>query len=352
MNFPLIALVSFLVGSLMTTLGIVFFPKMGLMDRPERYGLKRKPIPYYGGILIFATFLISIILTVPITANVIGLLIGSFIIVLVGFLDDKYSLSPVLRLGMQVLAAMCLIVFGIGILSITNPLGGVIDLNLWQIDLSFIGIGTVVPIVGALFTIVWIVLITNTMNFLDGVPGLTSGISFIAALTIFFLSIRPDIHQDVHSQVTVAAIALIVAFAAFAFLIFDFPKPKILMGDSGSTFFGFVLATLAIFSGGKVATAFLVLGIPILDASWTVIRRLMKGKKPWEGDLEHLHHKLLDLGVSARGVLLILYTLSVVFGVLAVVCTSSKQKLFIMIGLGILMGLLLLALLFTSKRRK
>ena len=351
-NFSVIALVSFVITLVLVVGGIFLFPKIGFMDKPAKYGLKRKPIPYYGGILIFLGFLISMFIFVEMSREIVGLLIGASMIVLVGFLDDYFDISPVVRLAVQIVAACVLVVFGVGILSITNPLGGVIVLDNLKWSFDLLDWHFVVPVLGGIFTIIWIVLITNTMNFLDGVAGLTSGVSFIAALTIFFLSVRPDLHTDMTSQLTVAVIALIVAFVSFAFLIFDFPKPKMLMGDTGSTLLGFLLASLAIFSGGKVATAFLVLGVPILDAAWVVLRRILSGKKPWQGDKKHLHHRLLDLGFKESTVLFIVYGLSVVFGLLAVFTSSSRQKLFVLVGLGILMVLFAVSIIYTSARAK
>jgi UDP-GlcNAc:undecaprenyl-phosphate/decaprenyl-phosphate GlcNAc-1-phosphate transferase len=341
--FGIVALTTFVITLVLILGALKVFPKLGLLDRPERYGLSRKPIPYYGGVLVFLAVLISSAFFVEWSSGVIGLFLAAGLIVITGFLDDYLRLNPILRLFIQVVAAMLLVVFGIGILSISNPLGGVIDLN----TVHVYG----VPILGALFTVIWIVVITNTMNFLDGVGGLSSGVSFIASLTIFFLSIRPGIHADVASQEVVAVLALIIAFCALAFLVFDFPPAKILMGDSGSTFFGFMLAALAIFSGGKVATAFLVLGVPILDAGWVILRRIFEGKKPWHGDLKHLHHRLLDLGLEEHKVLYIIYGLATAFGVLAVVCTSTKQKFFVIIALLVLM-LLLVAGVVSKARKK
>lgn len=351
-NYAVIALVTFLMAFGLTMLALFLFPKWKLMDRPHDYGINRAPIPYYGGLAIFITFVVCVLIFVGLSKEVVGLLIGASMIAIVGFLDDKYRLPPILRLSCQILAALVLVFFGIGILSISNPFGGSFDFNIWHLNFSLFGSDIVIPVIGAIFTIVWIVLITNTMNFLDGVSGLTSGISAIAALTIFFLSVRPDLHANLASQIGVAEISLIVSMAAFAFLIFDFPKPKILMGDTGSTLLGFVLATLAIFSGGKIATAFLVLGIPILDALFVIVRRVIEGKKPWHGDRKHLHHRFLELGFKETTVLWILYGLSLSFGALAIFCTNSLQKFYILIALGVLMMILVVALVLTGKRKQ
>lgn len=342
-NYLFIALVSFVLGFGFTILCVKFFPRLGLLDKPQNYGLSRSPIPYYGGVAIFLAFLVCVFLFVDVSWSVLGFLIALFVIAVTGFFDDMFRLNPILRLGIQVCAALFLVFFGVGILSIANPFGGVIDLNVWKV------FG--VPILGAVFTVVWIVVITNTVNFFDGVPGLSSGTTFIAAMTLFFLSIRPDINYDLRSQGVVAALALIIAMISLAFLIFDFPRPRILMGDTGSTFLGFLLATLAIFSGGKVATAFLVLGIPILDTVWVVLRRVFEGEKPWQGDMRHLHHRLLEFGLSERVVLGILYGFSMIFGIAAVLCSTSLQKFYVFIALGVMMvGLIVVLVVGKSGR--
>ena len=337
------AIFSFVLTILFVLLALKLFPKLKLMDRPQKYGIDRAPIPYYGGLAIYFAFLISLFIFVPIGKHVIGLLIGSSMIMLLGFFDDFFSLSPWFRLGMQFLAAIVLVLFGIGILSIKLPFIGIISFDqvLWN----------GVYFISALFTILWVMTILNTMNFVDGVSGLVSGVSFVAGLTIFFLSVNSGLHENPLSQLPVALIALIIAMISLAFLLFDFPTAKILMGDTGSTFLGFMLASLAIFSGGKVATAFLVLGIPILDMIWVIFRRTMSGKKFWQGDLMHLHHRLLNLGFSRRKVVLLYLSVTAVFGFSAVVLVSSQQKFFMIIALTILMLLLALALVIIPNRK-
>jgi UDP-GlcNAc:undecaprenyl-phosphate/decaprenyl-phosphate GlcNAc-1-phosphate transferase len=325
-------------------LAVKFFPKLGLMDRPHRYGLSRAPIPYYGGILIYTVFLILTLCFVEIDRSVIALIAGATLIFVVGFLDDLYNLSPIIRLAVQFVAGVVLVIGGVGILSINLPLVG-------TLVLSEPVIGGVM-ILSALFTIFWVMALLNTMNFVDGIGGLSSGVTFVAGLTIFALSIHPGIHENPESQIGVATIALIIAMISFAFLLFDFPKPKILMGDSGSTLLGFLIAALAIFSGGKVATAFLVLGIPILDMIWVVVRRTLKGKKFWQGDLLHLHHRLLGINLSERVVVLIYLFVTALFGIFAVTFVTTEQKLFILAALVILMLLLATALVLLPRKKQ
>ncbi len=338
------AVVSFLITVIGCLVALKVFPKLGLVDRPSKYGLKRRPIPYYGGVVIYLAFVVGVLIFVPMSKAVLGLLVGGGFIALVGFLDDMFDLSALLRLFFQFVGAGILVVAGIGVLSINLPLLGSIDFTgvmIWGI-----------PLLGAAFTMIWVATILNAMNLLDGIGGLNSGVTFVAAMTLFALSIHPGLHEDPSSQVGVASIALILAMVALAFLIFDFPKPKILMGDSGSTFLGFALATLAIFSGGKVATAFLVLGIPLLDMVWVILRRTFVEKKPfWKGDLRHMHHRLLDMGMKERGVVILYLVIAAIFGSSAVGLVDSGQKLFMVIALVVLMLLLAGALIFIPKKK-
>ncbi len=345
------AFFSFVIALTLILLAIKVFPKIGLMDRPHRYGLLRKPIPYYGGITIYLAFLLSVLIFIDLTIPVIGLLVGGTLIFLVGLLDDLISLNPFLRLIFQFLACLILVVSGIGILSINIPFFGVLKFDALVFDLPIAGFTFRLVLFSALFTVIWVMAILNTMNFIDGISGLSSGVSFIAGITVFVLSIHPWIHEDPLSQTGVATIALILASVSLAFLLFDFPKPKILMGDSGSTFLGFAIATLAIFSGGKVATAFLVLGIPILDMVWVVLRRTLSGRKFWQGDLKHLHHRLLNIGFSKRKVVLLYLLITALFGLFAISFVSSQQKFFILIALIVLMLLLMGALVFLPKNK-
>jgi UDP-GlcNAc:undecaprenyl-phosphate GlcNAc-1-phosphate transferase len=290
---------------------------------------------------IVTVFFLAVLFFVQIDAHVLALLFGALLIAGVSFADDMFNLSPLLRLCVQVLAALVLVFAGVGITSISNPFGPSLVLDAQKFVMDFGG-GAVVTIslLVALFTIVWILWIVNTMNWLDGLNGLPSGVSAIAALTLFFLSVRPGIHFDASNQVTVATMSIILFGTAAAFAIFDFYPAKILMGDTGSMFLGFVLATLAIFSGGKVTTAFLVLGFPILDAFWVIMRRIVQGKSPFKGDLKHLHHRLIYMGLSPRKAVLLMYGLSAFFGLMAVFL-DTQQKVFAV-------GLLFLAMVILA----
>jgi len=280
-----------------------------------------------------------------------GLILGSGLLVLISFIDDRLSLPSWIRLIVHILVAGIMIISGIGVEAITNPLGGTIELNQLKFLFEFGGKNIEILALSGVFTLVWIVLIINSMNWMDGIPGLTSGLTFIGGLTMFFLSI-----SEVVSQPETAILAIIVAMIALGFWFFDFHPPKIIIGDSGSMFFGLLLAVLAIFSGGKIATAFLILGFPILDAFFVVIRRLANKQAPWKGgewDRErkavHLHHRLLDFGFSERQVLLAIYALAATFGISSLFLNTQGK--FWAIVLIFVLSVVLSILLRTRKKQ-
>jgi UDP-GlcNAc:undecaprenyl-phosphate GlcNAc-1-phosphate transferase len=319
MQYLIPGLSAFALTFLVLWIGTKIYPKLGLMDRPHKYGLSRAPIPYPGGILLYLVFLVLCLVFFEPTLKLIGLLLGAGVLVVISFIDDRISLSPWVRLMNQILVAVIMVVAGIGITHISSPFGGTIRLDDIQIDLNIGSYSQTLLLISSLFTIAWIVLVVNTMNWLDGIPGMVSGISTLGGLTLFFLSITPFVNQP-----EVALLALIVAMIAFAFWLFDFYPPKFLMGDSGTMFFGLILSVLAIFSGGKIATAFLILGFAILDALYVIVYRLYKRQAPWKGGewdkyrkAVHLHHRLLQSGFSERQVLWMIYAMSAIFGITA-----------------------------------
>ncbi len=333
--FP--AAVAFSLTFVLSAFALWLFPRWGLMDKPKKYGLKRRPIPYSGGLVMFVVFLGCLFMFMDFDKHLIGVVIAATMLVGVSFLDDRYGLSPYLRLGVQILAAITIVLAGVGITSVTNPFGGLIHLDQYEVPITLGDTIYQITILADLFTILWVVLLVNTVNWLDGLPGLVSGIGVIGSLVLFILSIRPDFHYI--DQTDVALLAVIIAGIAFAFWFFDFHPPKMLMGDTGSMFLGFMLAVLAIFSGGKIATALLIMGFPILDAMWVILRRIVKRQSPFRGDFGHFHHRLLHAGFKERQATLFIYTLSAIFGGLALFL-GSKQKLVALIAMAILMGFL------------
>ena len=337
-------LISFVSTLVLTLITLKLFPFLKLLDQPKKYGLTRKPIPYGTGVILYVNFLIITLFFLPLSTQVIGMIIGASILVFTGLLDDFFDLSPLIRLVIQFIAAIIIIFSGLEVFTITNPFGGTIPLDTWHLILT----GSIsISIASALFLIFWIIGMINTVNFLDGVPGLASGITVIAGIVLFLLAIRPDFHV-----VDQKSFALLVGtFTASVAVIwaFEFPPPKLLIGDTGSTFLGFMLALFAIFSGAKIATAFIVMGFPIFDLFMTVVRRIFQKRSPLKGDKQHLHHDLLRAGFSPRETVFIIYTLSALFG-LSALYLNSLQKFIAIFLIFTIMAILKISLITSSKQ--
>lgn len=305
-----------------------------------------KPTPRLGGVAIFASFIILVtgyLLLVPntidfinvtnfgsIDKNILGLLLGSIIVIIGGAIDDIKDLSPFKKLLMQIIAAIIVVALGIKIHWFSNPLGGLnIELHNWSY----------------FFIPLWIILMINAINWIDSIDGLASGISFIGAIVLFVLSFNL-ISVDPNQQVT-ALLAVIFAGSVLGFLPYNFNPAKIFLGDSGSMFLGFMLAVLAVISGAKVATAALVLGIPIIDAIWVIVRRLITHKPIWQADKYHLPHRFLLAGFNQRQTVVILYIVSCLFGLIALMA-DPMGKLW---ATALLLVIIILLIIYLGRRQ-
>lgn len=300
-----------------------------------------KPVPLLGGVapfLSFAVVLVGVLVVRPelITTEVpvkklVGFLIGALVIMIGGFLDDRYRFGPSRQIIFPIVAALIVVASGIGIREITNPFGGVISFVAW---------------LAALLTFLWLMGMMYTTKFLDGLDGLVSGLTVIGAVMVFFLTTTTQWFQP-----EVGLIAALAAGAFLGFLPWNFHPAKIFLGEGGSLFAGFLLGTLAVISGGKIATTLLVVGIPLLDAAWVILRRLLwEGRSPARADRKHLHFRLLDVGFSHRAAVVILWAIAALFGTLTLVL-QSKEKL---VALGILLVLMIVGaavLVLVSKRK-
>ncbi len=325
----------------------VLTTKIGLALPRER-DVHQVAIPRLGGLAISVTFLLvalglyfywpHVLRFVPhqvggLDQNLAGILGGVLLLAVVGALDDIYGLSPLVKIIFHFLAGIILVASSVTISHVTNPLGGVIELGQWTYVL----------------VVLWVVFMINVINFLDGLDGLAAGISLIATIILYFLAINPTINQP-----GMAVLAVILAGALLGFLPFNFSPAKIFLGDSGSQVLGFLLATFAIISGAKLATAFLVLGVPILDVFWVVARRLVTHQPIYKADRYHIHHRLLKAGLRQRETVLLLYTISAAFGIVALQ-TQSFGKLvaaLILIGVMILGGALLVFVTFLRQPKE
>ena len=313
-------------GILLHVLALRIFPRLKLLDFPKRYGLKRKPIPYPTGILSIGLFLVFLFIFFANNTQAMGVVMGVILLGTVSFLDDRRPLPPILRLITQLLVALIIFLTGTHILSLTNPLEGIAGMNK-VIELNVIKFQTpmgVFPLLSMIFTFIWLGLTINALNWFDGIPGQVSTLSTIGFLTIGFLSLSDRVQQP-----ELALIAFILAGISAACFFFDFPPEKVLMGDSGAMFFGLMLGVLTIYSGGKVATAFLVLGVPLIDSVIVSTRRVLSGKAPLNGSSrgEHLHHRLLEKGWSPRKIILLTASLGILFGITALFLSTREKFL-------------------------
>jgi len=314
-----------------------------IIDRPsEPRKIHTRPIAYLGGSAIFVGFLVTLAVFMEPSRQLVALALGCAILVAVGVVDDMKGLSPWTKLAWQFVAAGVALSGGIGITSITNPFGGTLDLSFGRFEVNIPGGSFHITPIGNALSLIWMVGLANTINFLDGLDGLACGVSGIAAFIMFLLAVGPHVHQP-----AVALLAIILAGAAFGFLPYNFYPARIFMGDSGAYFLGLTLAMLAIYSGAKLATAALVLGFPIVDAVWAATRRLAKRSSPFRADKRHFHHLLLDVGLSQRQAVLILYAAALAFGLCALMIGSFAKlvALIILVGLmaAAIAGLLLLS---------
>ena len=287
--------------------------KIGAIDVPkDGRRMHKKPIPRLGGLAIIFGFTVSICCFASFTRELIATLCGAFIIAVMGVVDDCKNLSAKFKFLVQIIAALVVIIGGnIRITVFTNP-------NIFS-DNPYI----VFPLwFSIIATVVWIVFITNAVNFIDGLDGLAAGVSAIMSVSLVFIALRIQ-------EYSTAIIGLALMGACFGFLPFNFNPAKIFMGDTGSTFLGFILATLSIQGVFKsyaiitFAVPLLILGLPLFDALFAMIRRILKGKNPMSADRGHLHHRLIDMGFSQKQTVFILYAISAVLGITAVVLAES-----------------------------
>lgn len=317
-----------LVAALTTPLTIKLAWRLGLVDDPKKRKhpahVEKRVIPRAGGLPIFLALLVTSLFFLPFDRHLIGILAGGAVMLIVGLLDDRFDLNPYFRLATCFLAAGLVVAAGIGITFITNPFDGIINLP---------------PLWATVFGLFWIVSLSNIVNWSKGFDGQLPGIVTIAALTIALLAKR--FSADI-AQWPVVILASITAGAYLGFLPFNFYPQKIMPGYSGGTLAGFMLAVLAILSTTKVGTAIVVLGVPIIDAFYSVIRRIASGRSPVWGDRGHLHHKFLDEWRWGKRRTAIFYWLITAFLGAAALSLNSQQKFYTIVMLAVIIGGLLL----------
>ncbi|MCL6096779.1 MAG: undecaprenyl/decaprenyl-phosphate alpha-N-acetylglucosaminyl 1-phosphate transferase [Patescibacteria group bacterium] len=343
--FPLIT--AFIVTVIATPFSLFFIKKLGIVDDPKKHKhpavIHKKPIPRAGSIPLFIGVFIASLMFLPVEKITIAIFTASFICLLIGILDDKFDLSPYLRFVINVIAAVIVVLAGINVPFITNPFGGILFLNSLQVP--FLGL-IQLNFISYVVAIVWIVWVVNMLNWSKGVDGQMPGIVAISAIIIGILSLRFPV-LDQYSLMS-ATLSFIIAGASLGFLIFNFYPAKIFPGY-GATSIYLLLAVASILSGAKLATAILVMGVPMTDGAFTILRRIGTGHSPFWHDKKHLHHLLLDLGFGQRRIALFYWVISAILGALSLVL-SSKGKLFAIIMLVIIAGGAIFFLHFFLKR--
>ena len=308
----------------------------GAMDKPDKRKVHTKPIPRIGGLGIYLAFLVSVIANIffstpsaEVQKEIIGLIVSGSLIVLLGLVDDYKNLPAKVKLLGQILTA-CVLVFGFNVRIdfITDPFGDYLYLD-WA----------AVPA-----TIFWLVGLTNTVNLIDGLDGLAAGISAIASITILLVALEGQFFL-------VAGLTAALAGSAIGFLFYNSNPARIFMGDSGSMFFGFMLAGISVIGSMKsTATITLVvpifaLGVPILDTTFAIVRRWLGGQPIFKPDKGHLHHRLLKRGYSQRQAVFLMYVVSALLGLSAIALTEVSSQIAMVI-----LAIVALAIFYGAKK--
>ena len=337
-----IFLITFFLSVFFTIIARNIALKLNIVDtaNSERK-IHKGSVPLLGGLAIFLSFFIVAYIFrdrffygALELSHWMGVFLGALVIIIGGFLDDKYSLSPKKQIIFPVVAILLVIAGGVGIEKITNPLGGYLYFDTWKIFLFQLwGENFYFTALSDVFIFLWLLGMIYTTKLLDGMDGLVTGITAIGAFIIFVFTLSSKYYQP-----DIAVASLILLAACLGFLVFNWHPAKIFLGEGGSLLLGFLLGVLAIISGGKIAIALLVMGVPILDVIWTIARRLVARKNPFRfADRKHLHFRLYDLGIGQRKTVLIFYSLSLLFGMSAVFL-QSLGKIY---ALGLLIFLML-----------
>jgi UDP-GlcNAc:undecaprenyl-phosphate/decaprenyl-phosphate GlcNAc-1-phosphate transferase len=309
-----------------------------IVDQPEERRINTVPVPRGGGLAVSAAFLLvaGVFLAIndqvevmPVStfiapSAVVALLLGGALAAALGAVDDLFDLRARWQLLGQIALATGAVAAGITIDFIANPLGGPV--------IRF------APPIAAGLTIFWIVGMINSINWIDGLDGLSSGIAFIAAVTLGLISMTTQVGQV--GQPLIAVLCFTLAGALLGFLRWNFYPATIFAGTSGVQFVGYTLAVLAILGTAKVAVALLVLGVPIIDTFWIIVRRLSEGRSPFSPDRRHIHHRLLDLGLSHRQTVLAIYGICLILAVLSLLLSGATQ-LYAFLGVFVAFGLVL-----------
>ena len=328
------AAVSFLLTPLIRRVAV----RYGAIDRPNQRRVNALPVPRGGGVAVAVAFvsvsigLLGLNVLAPFVAvppsvqlsDLVGLFLGGILATAFGVVDDALDLRARWQFVGQLGLALFAIALGFVVDFVANPFGA-----------GSLRLGGVISIG---FTVLWIAGMINSINFIDGLDGLSSGIGLIAAVTLGVISLTPQVGQPF-----IAVLCFALAGSLLGFLRWNFHPAAIFAGTSGVMFLGYTLALLSILGTAKVAVAMLVLGVPIIDAFWIIVRRLAERRSPFSPDRGHLHHRLLDVGLSHRQTVLLIYAICVVLAILALFLSGATQ-IYAFIGVFVTSGFVLFIL--------
>jgi UDP-GlcNAc:undecaprenyl-phosphate/decaprenyl-phosphate GlcNAc-1-phosphate transferase len=337
-----VAFIAAALVALLTTPAVgAFVRRRGIVDQPNARRVNRRPLPRGGGVAVVFAFVVvggglalfsDSIPGMPArggiqTPQLLGLFGGAVLAAAIGAIDDLLDLRARWQLLGQVALAAVAVGAGISVAVISNPFGP------HAIDVP--------TLAGAVFTAVWIVGMINSINFIDGLDGLSSGIALIAAVTLGVISLSTQV--DPAGQPFVAVLCFVFAGALLGFLRWNFHPAVIFQGTAGVMFLGYALAVLSILGSAKVVVALLVLGVPIIDSFWVIVRRVSGGRSPFNPDRGHIHHRLLDLGLSHRATVLLIYAICATLGLMSLL-VSDEAGVYAFLGAFVGVGLLIFVL--------
>lgn len=333
-RYILALMVPLIISFILTPFAKQVAKMVGAIDTPkDDRRIHKTPIPRLGGLAIFLATTISMILMLELERDIVAIIVGGIIIAISGFIDDTKEVSPKLKISFQLLASLVLIYGGVKIEILSNPFS----------DSGYMSMGIMaIPI-----TIFWVVGITNTVNLIDGMDGLSAGVSSISAITLAIISYMVG-------DTNVTIISLIIAGSALGFLPYNFNPASIFMGDTGALYLGFMLSAVAIEGTVKgaatvaIVVPILSLGLPVFDTTFAILRRYKNRRPIMEADRGHLHHRLLDLGLGQRRTVIILYAVNMVFGAFAIAMAQLDFKM----GAVLLLALLIIVTYSTFKLRE
>ncbi|WP_096437103.1 glycosyltransferase family 4 protein [Alteribacter populi] len=306
MNLIFVLIACFVIALIITPIVIKVALNLGAVDQPSSRKVHQKLMPRLGGLAIFLSFIVGLAIVNPYDPFHFAIILGAVIIMMVGMLDDFFELSPIAKIIGQLFAAFVVVIYGgLQISFINLPFGGVIEFGILSIPI----------------TIFWILAITNAINLIDGLDGLASGVSSIVLISISAMAF-------IMGNEYVMIVALLLLFSTLGFLVYNFYPAKIFMGDTGSLFLGYMIAVLSMLGFKNVTLVSLVipifiLGVPIIDTFFAIIRRTINKTPIYKADSSHLHHCFLRLGYSHRQTVIIIYAISALLGIAAFIYSYS-----------------------------